>query len=115
MKLDLLLLLAAVSAASASTVNGKCSVNGAPGACIDAGACTQKGGKTHTNYCPGTPDNIKCCTKSPCDGSKGVCDWTCTGNSHFITDHCPGPTGFKCCVAPDPPICGGGKRCIPPF
>lgn len=62
------------------------------------------GGTYSSGNCPNDPANIKCCTKPKCGtGSTSSCRWTlgvssCSGST--LTGQCPGPSGFKCCVAP---------------
>ena len=87
--------------------NGPCTGSGgAPGVCIATAKCTSGGGTHISNACPGTPTDIKCCTKTSC-GSGGNCRWTsqCSGNT--LTGLCPGPVDFKCCVP-------GGSGGYPP-
>ncbi|KAG8754961.1 hypothetical protein FRC14_004484 [Serendipita sp. 396] len=87
---------------AASEVNGKCTgKNGAPGVCIATAKCTSGGGTYISNACPGTPDDIKCCTKPSC-GSGGNCRWTsqCT-TGNIANNLCPGPNDFKCCLPKD--------------
>lgn len=82
----------------AATVNGPCTgAGGAPGVCIATAACTKGGGKFISNACPGTPTDIKCCSKAAC-GSGGRCQFenTCT-NGNILSNLCPGPAAFKCC------------------
>ena len=93
-----------------STVNGQCTgKDGAPGVCIDTTSCTDDGGSYISNACPGTPDNIKCCTKPSC-GSGGNCRWTSQCSSGLTTPNlCPGPTDFNCCLpkSTSPPPASG--------
>lgn len=80
-----------------TVINGKCYGAGdAPGVCIDYNDCSAGGGTSVVGKCPGTPDNIRCCTKTSC-GSGGNCRWIdqCTGTTQ--SGLCPGPTNFKCC------------------
>ncbi|KAG8783600.1 hypothetical protein FRC19_003703 [Serendipita sp. 401] len=113
-------LLSTLATVNASVVNGKCTGSGgAPGVCISTSSCTAGGGKYITGACPGTPADIKCCTKTSCGGGGGNCRWTdqCGAKHHTVSGLCPGPNGFKCCV-PDPIVCGrdaegNEKRCIP--
>lgn len=84
--------------AERSVVNGACTGSGgALGVCISTSSCTSGGGKYISNACPGTPDNIKCCTKTSC-GSGGNCRFTSSCSGHTLTGLCPGPDNFKCCV-----------------
>ncbi len=82
-----------------STVDGSCKgANGAPGVCIATSKCTASGGKYITDACPGTPDDIKCCTKTTC-GDGGNCRWISQCSSGKIQSNlCPGPDDFKCCL-----------------
>ncbi|KAK9242107.1 hypothetical protein V1506DRAFT_548532 [Lipomyces tetrasporus] len=87
--------------------DGPCTgAGGAPGVCIPTASCTSAGGMYISNACPGTPEDIKCCTKSSCS-SNGSCKWTsqCSPPSTTLTGLCPGPAEFKCCVPGDS---GGG-------
>jgi hypothetical protein len=84
-----------------STVNGECTGDGgAPGVCIATAKCTAAGGKYISNKCPGTPDDIKCCTKTSCGsgGKNGNCRWTSQCSGSTLTGLCPGPDNFKCCI-----------------
>lgn len=81
-----------------ASLNGACTGSGgAPGVCIATSSCTKGGGTYINNACPGTPSDIKCCTKTSC-GSGGNCRFASqcsTGN--IVANLCPGPTDFKCC------------------
>ena len=84
-----------------SEVNGPCTGDGgAPGVCISTKDCADGGGKSIINACPGTPDNIRCCTKTSCGtGNKGNCRFTSSCSSGITeTNKCPGPASFKCCM-----------------
>ena len=113
---QLLFSFAAVNALSAhprSTVNGACTgKDGRAGVCISTSSCSDDGGSYISNACPGTPDNIKCCTKASCSqaGRSGDCRWEdkCGSGSETLTGLCPGPSAFKCCVPKnDKPDDGG--------
>jgi hypothetical protein len=94
----------AISLAERSVVDGACTgAGGAPGVCIPTAKCTSGGGKFISNACPGTPNDIKCCTKTDC-GTGGNCRWTSQCSTSSVTGLCPGPADFKCCV----PGGGGG-------
>ena len=104
-----------------SVVNGQCTGSGgAPGVCIATAKCTAGGGKFISNACPGTPNDIKCCTKTSCS-SNGNCRWNSQCSSgKTLTGLCPGPADFKCCVpgaggTSPPPTSGGGKYPTPTF
>ncbi|KAH8647864.1 hypothetical protein BX600DRAFT_530854 [Xylariales sp. PMI_506] len=74
------------------------------GQCTGAGGAPA-GGSYISNACPGTPNDVKCCTKPTC-GSGGNCRWTsqcASGNT--ISNQCPGPSNFKCCL----PASSGGS------
>src|SRR5690349_19136116 len=91
-----------------SEVNGPCTgAGGAPGVCVSTSSCTEAGGQYISNACPGTPTNIKCCTKTACGtGNKGNCRFTSSCSSGITeTNKCPGPASFKCCM---PAGSGGG-------
>ncbi|KAK3331423.1 putative NlpC/P60-like cell-wall peptidase [Apodospora peruviana] len=98
-----------------STVNGACNGSGgAPGVCIDTKACSADGGSFISDACPGTPDNIKCCTKTKC-GSGGNCRFTSSCDGTTKTGLCPGPDNFKCCEpkgTPKPPVTGLPKKVL---
>lgn len=84
--------------AGRAAVDGPCTGSGdAPGVCIATGQCTSGGGTYISNACPGTPDDIKCCTKTSC-GSGGNCRWTSQCSTSSLSGLCPGPADFKCCV-----------------
>ncbi|KAF2201503.1 hypothetical protein GQ43DRAFT_415666 [Delitschia confertaspora ATCC 74209] len=102
------ILLAATTEATVafprSTLNGECTgAGGAPGVCVATASCTQAGGTYISNACPGTANDIKCCVKTSCgsSGQSGDCRWTsqCGSGKSLIENLCPGPNGFKCCVA----------------
>ena len=87
-----------------STLNGGCTgAGGAPGVCISTSSCHSGGGTYISNACPGTPEDIKCCTKPAC-GSGGNCRWTSECSGSTVSNLCPGPASFKCCE----PSSGGG-------
>ncbi|KAF2009325.1 hypothetical protein BU24DRAFT_468295 [Aaosphaeria arxii CBS 175.79] len=84
-------------------VDGPCTgKSGIGGVCISTSSCTKDGGSYISNACPGTPDDIKCCTKPNCQsGSQsGDCRFTdkCTGGKPILSNLCPGPNDFKCCI-----------------
>ncbi|KAF2279364.1 uncharacterized protein EI97DRAFT_370485 [Westerdykella ornata] len=92
-----------------TVVNGPCTgANGVKGVCVSTGSCASDGGTYITGACPGTPDNIKCCTKPSCQrGSQsGACRWTdeCAGT--VLTGLCPGPSTFRCCLSGEAPPSG---------
>ncbi|KAJ4286069.1 hypothetical protein N0V90_013416 [Kalmusia sp. IMI 367209] len=108
------LLLAAVSTVTAAShKNGPCTgKDGVQGVCISTKSCTSGGGSYISNACPGTPDDIKCCTKPSCQkaAQKGDCRWVdkCGTEKTTLTGLCPGPDAFRCCVpkgtvTPKPP------------
>lgn len=92
-----------------SELNGPCTgANGAPGVCLPTASCTSSGGRYISNACPGTPDNVKCCTKTSCS-SGGNCRWTSQCSSgNTASGFCPGPNGFKCCLPSGGGNGGGG-------
>ncbi|KAL8702354.1 MAG: hypothetical protein Q9224_000001 [Gallowayella concinna] len=95
-----------------ATVDGPCTgAGGAPGVCIATAKCTSGGGTHISNACPGTPNDIRCCTKSSC-GSGGNCRFTSQCSTTTLTDLCPGPADFKCCV-PGGTTPGGGTGGYP--
>lgn len=86
-----------------STLNGPCvGVNGTPGVCISTSSCSDDGGTFISNACPGTPSDIKCCTKASC-GTHGKCGWTSQCSGTTVSGLCPGPASFKCCEASSGP------------
>lgn len=89
----------AVDQVALAAIDGPCADGS--GVCIATAKCTSGGGHFISNACPGTPDNIKCCTKPVC-GTSGSCRWAsqCTGTP--LSGLCPGPTKFNCCYPPDP-------------
>ncbi|KAJ8988665.1 hypothetical protein HRR80_007294 [Exophiala dermatitidis] len=111
--LVLWLFLAAANASLLSPraeVNGACTGSGgAPGVCISTSNCSKAGGTSVANKCPGTPDDIKCCTKTTCGtGNKGNCRFTSSCSSgNTESNECPGPSDFKCCM---PAGSGGGNN-----
>lgn len=90
-----------------AVVDGPCTGSGgAPGVCIPTAKCTAGGGTHILNACPGTPDDIRCCTKTSC-GSGGNCRFTSSCSGSTLTGLCPGPDDFKCCVPGTSPAPGG--------
>ena len=97
------------SAVQRSTLNGACTgQGGAPGVCVSTSSCSASGGTYITGACPGTPDDVKCCTKTSC-GSGGNCRWTSQCSGTTVSNLCPGPASFKCCEASGG---GGGHSSI---
>ncbi|KAJ2902157.1 hypothetical protein MKZ38_000955 [Zalerion maritima] len=81
-----------------STLNGACTGNGgASGVCVSTSSCSSAGGTYVSNKCPGLPENIKCCTKTSCS-SGGSCEWTGDCDGSTVSNLCPGPSDFKCCL-----------------
>ncbi|KAL8915811.1 MAG: hypothetical protein Q9208_008832 [Pyrenodesmia sp. 3 TL-2023] len=90
-----------------AVVDGPCTgAGGAPGVCIATTSCTADGGTHILNACPGTPDNIRCCTKTSC-GSGGNCRFASSCSGSTLSGLCPGPADFKCCVPGTSPAPGG--------
>jgi hypothetical protein len=84
--------------AERAVLNGPCTGSGgASGVCIPTTDCTAGGGTHILNACPGTPDNVRCCTKTSC-GTGGNCRFTSQCSTSTLTGLCPGPADFKCCV-----------------
>ncbi|KAJ2927868.1 hypothetical protein H1R20_g9228, partial [Candolleomyces eurysporus] len=80
-----------------AALNGPCTANGLPGACLATATCSNGGGTSRPGFCPNDPADVQCCTKS-C-GSGGTCRFTntcTTGNT--ASGLCPGPADFKCCL-----------------
>ncbi|KAL8769287.1 MAG: hypothetical protein Q9209_004669 [Squamulea sp. 1 TL-2023] len=95
-----------------AVVDGPCTGAGsAPGVCISTSKCTAGGGTHILNACPGTPDDIRCCTKTSC-GNGGNCRFTSQCSTSTVPDLCPGPADFKCCV-PGGSTGGGGSGSFP--
>ncbi|KAH6717575.1 hypothetical protein BKA61DRAFT_715893 [Leptodontidium sp. MPI-SDFR-AT-0119] len=93
-------------------VNGPCSNGGsADGICISRGSCANYGGTSNPGSpgaytCPGTPDDVECCsvfTRCPGLGTDTLCTWDnrCSGNpwhgSILSNPICPGGNNFVCC------------------
>ncbi|KAJ6530669.1 hypothetical protein B0H19DRAFT_967522 [Mycena capillaripes] len=94
-------------ASTQAVLNGPCSsksgFGSGVGVCISTSDCSNKGGTSTPGFCPGTPTNVQCCTKSPCTSvslGEGVCRFTssCPEDHYSITGLCPGPTNYKCCA-----------------
>jgi hypothetical protein len=86
-----------------STIDGPCTgPSGAIGVCVPTASCTQDNGTYIDNGCPGTPEDIKCCTKPKCEleARSGDCRWAeqCGGGKSLIRNLCPGPDAFRCCI-----------------
>ncbi len=93
--------------AERAVVDGPCTGSGgAPGVCVATAKCSAGGGESISDACPGTPNDIQCCTKAAC-GNGGNCRWKseCTGDT--LVGQCPGPADFACCVPKGP---GGGEE-----
>lgn len=95
-------------------VNGPCKgKGGAPGVCLKISDCDGPGEDFIHNACPGTPDDVKCCSKTSC-GTEGNCRWSKDCSTPTVSGLCPGPADFKCCVpsgsspSPTPTPTGGG-------
>jgi len=75
---------------------------GAIGVCVPTSSCTRDNGTYIDNGCPGTPEDIKCCTKSKCqlEARSGDCRWAeqCGGGKSLVRGLCPGPDAFRCCI-----------------
>lgn len=102
-----------------SVKNGECiGAKGAPGVCVATTSCTSAGGTYISNACPGTPENIKCCVKTSCGsgGQNGDCRWTsqCGAGRTTISNQCPGPANFKCCVDAAGPSTPADPPATPP-
>jgi len=59
-----------ISLAERSVVDGACPGSG--GVCIPTTKCTSGGGNYISNACPGTPNDITCCTKTACGTGGGL-------------------------------------------
>ena len=74
-----------LSATAQATINGRCNVNDTPGVCISTAKCDSAGGQSPKGFCPGDPDDIRCCIKAACDGpgAWSFCEWTdqCIGKT----------------------------------
>ncbi|KAF2877119.1 hypothetical protein BDV95DRAFT_601534 [Massariosphaeria phaeospora] len=95
-------------ASPTARINGPCTgENGAVGVCVPTASCTRDNGTYISNACPGTPEDIKCCTKTSCqlEARKGDCRWVdkCGGGKSLIQYLCPGPDAFRCCVTNEIP------------
>lgn len=103
---QLMLVVAAVNASTArprSTINGPCTgKDGRAGVCIPKSSCDGADEIWINNACPGTSEDIKCCTKPSCQqaGQSGDCRWSdkCGSGHETLAGLCPGPNAFKCCV-----------------
>lgn len=84
--------------AERAVLDGPCTGKGnAPGVCVATSKCSSSGGTFISNACPGTPNDVKCCTKTQCS-SNGNCRWTSSCNGSTVSNQCPGPASFVCCV-----------------
>ena len=81
-----------------AVLNGPCTGKEyAPGVCVTTSKCSSSGGTFIFNTCPGTPSDIRCCTKTLCSGN-GNWRWTWSCSGSTVSNQCPGPASFKCCV-----------------
>ena len=100
----------AITGVTHAALNGPCSANGTPGVCISIATCSGGGGTSRPNFCPSDPAGVQCCIKPSC-GTGGNCRFAsqCAGTT--LSNLCPGPADFKCCVGSTPqPPSGGSKR-----
>lgn len=98
--------------ASRAEENGPCTgASNAPGVCVATGKCTDAGGTYISNACPGTGDDIKCCTKPSCGtGGTGNCRFTSSCSTGVTeSNQCPGPATFMCCMPEGSSGGGGGE------
>lgn len=96
--------------AERAVLNGPCTgKDNAPGVCVATSECSSFHGTFISNACPGTPDNIKCCTKALCS-DHGSCRWTSSCTGRTVSNQCPGPSSFKCCI----PKTGSPDVFLPP-
>ncbi|KAF6759172.1 lysozyme [Ephemerocybe angulata] len=80
-----------------AALNGPCTANGVPGACLATSTCSGGGGTSVSGFCPNDPADVKCCTKTCGSGGQCRIASTCTtGNTQ--SGLCPGPSDFKCCL-----------------
>ncbi|KAL8858866.1 MAG: hypothetical protein Q9178_004544 [Gyalolechia marmorata] len=116
MLLKAMLLLSTIEAHSLverAVVDGPCTgAGGAPGVCISTASCSADGGTSITGACPGTPTDIRCCTKTSC-GNGGNCRFSSQCSTNTLSGLCPGPADFKCCV-PGGTSSGYPTPAIPP-
>lgn len=117
---SLFLLSAVFSIVSTSTIpqlaprselNGPCNgANSVPGICVPTESCTRDGGSFISNACPGTPENIKCCTKPKCGPeNSGTCSFVSSCASGITErNFCPGPADFRCCMPSNGGMGSGG-------
>lgn len=88
----------ALAAPALAAVNEPCyGPNNLAGVCVSDSTCSGAGGTAIDGACPSDPAGIRCCTKSPCQGSGSACGWTsdCAGTS--TPGLCPGPADVQCC------------------
>ncbi|EFQ33761.1 uncharacterized protein GLRG_08905 [Colletotrichum graminicola M1.001] len=57
--------------------------------------CSSNGGTTIDGAYPADAYNAKYCPKLPCS-SGGNCRWSSDCAGTVASEHCPGPSGFKC-------------------
>lgn len=94
------LLLSAAPALAA--VNNPCyGADGLAGVCLSSADCTAGGGTSIAGACPWDGADVRCCSKTPCQGAGSACGWSsdCAGTS--TPGLCPGPSQVQCCSTTD--------------
>ncbi|PWW74098.1 hypothetical protein C7212DRAFT_283294 [Tuber magnatum] len=104
-----------LSATAHAAVNDRCSTSGTPGVCISTANCASGGGKSTAGFCPNDPDDIRCCTKTTCDGGDGIptiptnkCQSHVVTNGYIILNQFPHKIHTVWCYANKPGDHGTG-------
>ncbi|KAJ7200515.1 hypothetical protein GGX14DRAFT_372022 [Mycena pura] len=99
--ISVFVLLIATAFTHAAVLDGPCA-GGGGGICLTTASCAASGGTSTPGLCPGTPNDVQCCTKTctTTNVGPGVCKFTsdCIGKHFVIAGLCPGPSDFTCCA-----------------
>jgi len=100
-KLIIAFLVAAMTPSSLASLQGGCSGSYmGVGVCVHTADCTANGGSYISGFCPGDPEDVKCCVKKVQVGNQiGKCLPTYQCYSGRILDgYCPGNESVKLCI-----------------
>ncbi|KAK4043308.1 hypothetical protein C8A01DRAFT_32628 [Parachaetomium inaequale] len=101
MKLNVAVLSFLVGHATAA-IGSLCKANGITGTCQSNSWCDNNDGQRPVRgACPNDPSNVMCCIYPLCNN--GICMSTSDSfcgqlDGGFVSNRCPGPTSYKCCV-----------------
>lgn len=107
-------ILFTVAPSALAAVNNPCyGPDGLAGVCVSSSACSSGGGTAIAGACPWDGDDVRCCSKTPCQAAGSACGWAsdCAGTS--TPGLCPGPSQMQCCSTTDSGIGGYPAPTIP--